>query len=135
LDFEGVEGETLALVTDFDVVGVDCEAMARDLRKFKTWKWRGSERFGMKKRLKPFRLKGRFLIQFSWEFKKDPGQDRFKLERSNLGSRPGRLAPPCQVWLSTFSKLPSLTSISGIWVHNRLERERKGREEKERNLA
>jgi hypothetical protein len=72
LDFEGVEGETLALVTDFDVVGVDCEAMARDLRKFETWKWRGSERLGMKK-VKPFLLKGRFLIQFSQESEKDPG--------------------------------------------------------------
>jgi hypothetical protein len=63
----------LALVTDFGVVGVDCEATARDLRKFETWNWRGSERLGMKKKLKPFRLKGCFLIQFSQEFKKDPG--------------------------------------------------------------
>jgi hypothetical protein len=54
-------------------MGVDCEAMARDLRKFETWKWRGSERLGMKKKLKPFGLKGRFLFQFSPELEKDLG--------------------------------------------------------------
>jgi hypothetical protein len=45
----------------------------RDLRKFETWKWKGSERLEMKKKLKPFRLKGHFLIEFSQEFGKDPG--------------------------------------------------------------
>jgi hypothetical protein len=72
LDFEGAEGEAFALVTNFGVMVVDCEAMARDLRKFETWKWRGSERLGMKKKLKPFGLKGRFLFQFSPELEKDP---------------------------------------------------------------
>jgi hypothetical protein len=35
LDFEGAEGEALALVTDFNIVSVDCEAMVRDLRKLR----------------------------------------------------------------------------------------------------
>jgi hypothetical protein len=35
LDFEGAEEETFALATNFGVVGVDCEAMAKDVRKLR----------------------------------------------------------------------------------------------------
>jgi hypothetical protein len=31
LDFEGAEGEVLAMVNDFGVMGVDCPAMVKDL--------------------------------------------------------------------------------------------------------
>jgi hypothetical protein len=35
LDLEGVNGEPLAMMTDFGVMGVDCEAMVRDLKKLR----------------------------------------------------------------------------------------------------
>jgi hypothetical protein len=44
LDFEGAEGEMLALVTEFGVVGVDCEAIARDLGKLRRFEAGEAER-------------------------------------------------------------------------------------------
>jgi hypothetical protein len=44
LDFEGAEGEVLAMMADFGVVGVDCAAMVKDLRiAQKLCSWRGRE--------------------------------------------------------------------------------------------
>jgi hypothetical protein len=68
LDFEGAKWETLALVTEFGVMGVDCEAMARYLRKLRRFKVGQGEKVLEEEEAEAFRFKTTLLSMILLEF-------------------------------------------------------------------